>query len=62
MCLLQISKLDTGDFGKARRDEGYDMLGAYNTADRVRIKKVFANGSQSKAAAAQAFATGQGNG
>ena len=52
LCLLQISKLDTGDFGKARRDEGYDMLGAYNTADRVRIKKVFAGGVPSKAAAA----------
>lgn len=50
-----INKLDTGDFGKSRRDEGFDMLGAYKTADRVRIKKVFAGGIPSKVAAANAF-------
>lgn len=50
-----MSKMATGEFGKARRDEGYDMLGAYNTSDRVRIKKVFAGGVPAKAAADNAF-------
>ena len=43
--MLQIAKMEKGDFQKNRREEGYDMLGAYNTADRVRIKKIFAGGA-----------------
>ena len=44
-----MSKMETGDFQKNRRDEGYDMLGAYNTADRVRIKKIFAGNANQTA-------------